>query len=110
MTVQRSHGRRRPRTPSPGESPLPVPTRLAQSRAWALVREPEGIRQVALEAREGDLLGLLREHTVRDALAYLEAACTQSEQATLPQDAQRWLARGVQLGLWRGISGGGPVR
>jgi hypothetical protein len=91
------------RAASADEAPIPIPPELARPRAWSLVREAEGIRHVALEAREAELLGLLQKHTVRDALARLEEACTESERAELPARTQRWLARSVERGSWIGM-------
>lgn len=92
-------------TASRGESAVPLPPPLPGPRWWALVREAAGVRHVALEAREGELLALLRERTVRDALATLEARCDDDERATLPANARRWLARSVERGCWSGLSG-----
>lgn len=86
------------------ESVAPMPARLAQPRWWALVRESAGIRQLALEPREAELFLLLHRCTVRDALAQLEAACSPDERAALPMQAQRWLARSVERGLWSGLA------
>ncbi len=87
-----------------GESAVALPPRLADARWWALAREPGGVRHVALEAREGELLTLLGRHTVRDALARLEATCSDAERAALPANAQRWLARGIERGVWCGLT------
>jgi hypothetical protein len=83
-----------------GEAPIALPAALSEPRFWALVRRAEGIAQLPLETREAELFTLLARHTVRDALVRLEAACTESERATLPAHAQRWLARSVQLDFW----------
>ena len=88
---------------APGESAVPLPARLPQPRAWALLRESAGIRHLALEPREAELLVLLRRHTVRDALAALEASCPEAERSSLPGDARRWLAQGVARGMWVGL-------
>lgn len=88
----------------PGEAPVPVPARLSQPRWWMLLREPDGVRQLPLAPLEGELLSLLSEHPVRDALARLEAACPEAERATLPAQTQRWLARSVERGFWAGIA------
>lgn len=82
------------------ESPVPLPPRHAAPQWWALLREPAGVRQLPLATREGELFALLREYSVRDALGRLEASCDASERAALPESARRWLARGVELGLW----------
>lgn len=83
-----------------GESALAVPARLVAGRWWALVRESGGIRRVPLEPREGELLALLQQHTVRDALALLEERCTADERGALPAGTRRWLARSVASGFW----------
>ncbi|MDB4931324.1 MAG: hypothetical protein JWM10_3808 [Myxococcaceae bacterium] len=88
-----------------GESAVALPPPLPHARWWALVRETAGIRHLALEAREGELLALLRERTVRDALAALEARCPDAERAALPADARRWLGRSVERGFWSGLEG-----
>jgi hypothetical protein len=95
--------RRRIRSDS-GEAAVPLPPRLDTARAWALVRRPEGIGQLALEAREAELFKLLGRYAVQDALARLEAACDEVERATLPAKAQHWLARSVELGFWIGLA------
>ncbi len=87
-----------------GETRVAVPERLAQPRWWVLVREVAGIRQLTLEAREAELLLLLRDYTVREALARLEAGCSEAERATLPGSTQRWLAQGVARGMWTGLA------
>jgi len=91
----------------PGEAPVPAPARLPHPRWWMLLREPDGVRQLPLAPLEGELLALLARHTVRDALARLEAACTEAERDALPSHAQRWLARSVERGFWATLRGGG---
>jgi len=91
---------------TPGEAPVPAPGRLPQPRWWMLLREPDGVRQLPLAPLEGELLELLARHTVREALARLEVACTDAERAELPAHARRWLARGVERGFWEGFAEG----
>jgi hypothetical protein len=90
---------------SDDESPIALPAKLDRPRWIALVREASSIRHLALHAREGELLDLLRRHTVRDALARLELACTEDERRDLPARTRRWLARSVELGMWIGLVG-----
>ena len=90
---------------APGESVVAVPARLAEPRAWALLREPGGIRQILLEPREGALLQALGRGTVRTALAELEAMCSTEEREGLPARARQWLARSVERGMWSGLAG-----
>lgn len=87
-----------------GEEAIALPPRLEAPRWWALAREPDGIRQLPLEAREGELLSLLASHTLRDALALLESRCGEGARSTLPAQAQRWLAKSVERGLWSGLA------
>lgn len=83
-----------------GESALALPARLATPRWYALVREDAGIRRLPLEPREGELLTLLQQHTVGEALAQLEARVPPDERVSLPASTQRWLARSVTAGFW----------
>ncbi len=85
-------------------APIAPPERLDVARWWGLAREPAGVRHLPLEAREGELLSLLSETTVRDALATLEARCSDQERAALPTNAQRWLARSVERGVWSAMT------
>ena len=41
---------------------------------------------------------------ISDALARLEATCSDDERAALPMNTQRWLARGVARGAWCGLT------
>ncbi len=86
-----------------GGGAVDLPPPHPRPLGWALVREPGGIRQLPLEALEGELLALLREHPVGVALGILEARCTAGERAALPERARRWLARGVSMGIWSAI-------
>lgn len=85
------------------EAPVRLAERLERPAWWALVRKPQGIANVPLDPREGFLLRLLERHSVEDALARLEAECSESERAELPARAQRWLARGIEHGFWCGM-------
>lgn len=95
---------------SGGESAVPLPAALEQPRSWALVREATGIRHLSLAPREGELLLLLRRHTIGDALAALESACPEQERPALPGQAQRWLARSVERGFWAGLTTEGEAQ
>jgi hypothetical protein len=87
----------------PSEARAPLPARFPAPRSTALVRTGERTLEVHLEAGEAELLELLREHRVRDALASLERACPPVERAGLPDKARVWLARSVQRGWWTGM-------
>jgi len=82
------------------ERAVPLPPRLEAPRSWALLRRPEGVLRVPLEEQEAELLRLLVAHPVLQALGALEARCPEERLDALPGDAQRWLARSVELGLW----------
>ena len=86
------------------EDRLAVPPPLASPRDWALVRGEAGTASVLLEPREAELLELLDAHPVGDALARLERRCPVGEREALPAETRRWLARGVALGFWAGVS------
>jgi hypothetical protein len=88
------------------ETAVPLPPRLTQPQFWLLVRSPSKPGQLALEPLEpleARLLTLLEELPVGEALARLEQACPASHLPQLPSDAQRWLARSVENGFWRGL-------
>ena len=80
------------------------PRPLRRAASWfCVVREPGGVRHIALEAGEGTLLALLRGLPLREALARLESACDEASREALPEAAQRWLARGAERGMWLGV-------
>jgi Putative DNA-binding domain len=85
------------------EAPVPAPARLAAPRHWALVRKGLTLGLVPLEPLEFELLELLGEHPVGEALARLEASCSTRERRNLPERARRWLARSVEFGFWSGL-------
>lgn len=87
----------------PRETRVKVPPALANPRTWALAREDAGVRQWLLEPREAELLALLREHPVGDALGRLEHRCSAEERALLPDRTRTWLAHGVERGFWTGL-------
>lgn len=77
---------------------------LPAARYWLLARHESKLGLVALEQAEGELLTLLRQYPVAQALGLLEAAVPEAERAQLPERAQAWLARSVQLGVWTGLA------
>jgi hypothetical protein len=85
-----------------GEAPVLLPPALGEVQNWLLVRHPAGTGRMPLAKREAQLLALLAKHPVGQALAELEAACTDAERADLPAHVQNWLARSVDLGCWCG--------
>ncbi len=87
----------------PGATRVAIPPALPHPRAWALLRNDHGISQISLEPREAELFALLREFSVRDALARLENACSAEERALLPAKTQAWLARSMKLEFWIGL-------
>ena len=82
------------------------PTTLPSPRWWAVLREPTGLRHFSLAPREGELLRLLQTLPVGEALAVLEARCAEAERAALPEQTRRWLAQGVERGMWSGLERG----
>lgn len=85
------------------EHASPLPPRRETSTWFCIVREPGGVRHVALEPGEGALLALLRGFSVREALARLESACEPGAREALPEAARRWLAKGAERGVWVGV-------
>jgi len=85
------------------EQRVPLPPAWPAPRSAALFRTDEGTGEAPLEVREAELLRLLREHSVREAVALLERACPAEERAELPSKTQGWLARSVQHGWWTGM-------
>jgi hypothetical protein len=86
-----------------GEAPVPLPPRLPQTQWWALVRQPSATGRFPLARREAQLFSLLAKQPVGEALAKVEADCTNEERASLPVNVQKWLARSVELGFWSGV-------
>ncbi len=91
----------------PGETRIEMPPAFDAPRSWALVRRDEGTLQLLLDAREAELLHLLATRSVREALAMLEAACSNEERAALPEKARAWLARSVENDFWIGLASRG---
>jgi hypothetical protein len=89
--------------PDTGESIVELPPLLPRPRWWSLVRRDDGISQTPIEPREAELLGYLRETSVREALARLERACSPEERALLPARARAWIARSVEADFWTGL-------
>lgn len=87
----------------PGESRVAAPSPHPSARSWAIVRRDTGTLQMPLDAREAELLRALVKNTVRDALALVEASCSDEERAKLPENARAWLAKSVANGFWIGL-------
>jgi hypothetical protein len=87
-----------------GEAPIRLPEALSRPRHWALFRTASGIGRLELSNKHARLLELLAERRIADALAQLEIECTPDEQRMLPEQAQRWLAQGINLGFWTGLA------
>jgi Putative DNA-binding domain len=97
---------RRTALAAPEERTIKLEPRLSTARHWLLRRDGLKLQLAPLEPRELQLLTLLSQSTVGTALAQLEHACETSGSAQellkLPANAQKWLARSVQLGVWVG--------
>jgi hypothetical protein len=76
------------------------PERLLTPAWWAILRTDEGTIERRLESREAELLVVLSELPVRDALARFERSCSDEERHQLPRHAQRWLTNAVTLGFF----------
>jgi len=88
--------------PYEGERPLPLPPALPAPRSWVLCSTAESYRLVPLEPAQARFFELLAAHTVGHALSLLER--TQASEPALAGHVQRWLAEGMRLNLWSGIS------
>jgi hypothetical protein len=86
-----------------GEAPVELPPLHARPQIWAIARHDAGTAQIALDAREAELITLLGQHSIGEALARLERSCPPEERARLPERARAWLARSVRLGFWCGL-------
>jgi len=86
------------------EAPLPTPEALAAPQSLLLLGDSLQLQSLVLEPREATLLDLLRTHPVGVALALLEEQCSAAERAALPAQAQRWLSRSVQRGVWSALA------
>lgn len=81
---------------------------LSDARHWLLARHQAKpnlkLSLIALERAEAKLLQLLQQYPLEQALGLLEATASEAERAALPERAQAWLARSVQLGVWSGLA------
>jgi Putative DNA-binding domain len=89
--------------PGEGEAAVELPPPLARPQVWAIARSDEGTAHIALDSREAELITLLGQRSIGDALACLERSCPPEESALLPERARAWLARSVRLGFWCGL-------
>lgn len=89
------------RAPAHGRVAMPAP--LDGPRWWAIARTDLGTRHLPLERQEYELLRLLVDHTVRDALTRLERESAPDQRLQLPARTQAWLARGITHGFWSGL-------
>jgi hypothetical protein len=87
----------------PTDKPVEVGPALPRTRHWLLKRHQSQLGLIALDAPEAELLRLVQQYPLPQALGRLEAAAPDGERATLPVRAQGWLARSVQLGVWAGL-------
>lgn len=88
---------------STDEAPLSLEARLAEPQYWLLGREQLTLRLWPLAPRQAELLELLSEDSVPNALARIEARCSPAERQELSQKVQEWLRQSVQLGVWIGL-------
>lgn len=85
------------------ERSFPFPPAWPAPRSVALFRAGDRTVEAPLEPMEAELLHLLRDHPVRDALARIERACPDADRASLPERTRAWLARSVERGWWTGM-------
>jgi len=70
----------------------------------ALCRTLEGHRLVPLAPLQARLMRLLERHPLGVALAQLEREQASQDVPQLAQQTQSWLADGIRLGFWTGLS------
>lgn len=87
----------------PSDAAVRLPEPWPAARHWLLARHASKLGLLALEPLEADLLGLLQQLPLAQALGRLEAAVPPEERDSLPGRAQAWLARSVRLGVWAGF-------
>lgn len=91
-----------------GDETIRLGEPFAEVRHWLLARHQAKpslkLSLLALEPAEAKLLQLLQQYPLEQALGLLEAAASEAERAALPERAQAWLARSVQLGVWSGLA------
>lgn len=85
---------------APSSTTVEPPPLLVRPQAWAIVRREAGTAHVPLAAREAELVALLGQHSVGEALGRLENSCPVEERGNLPEQVRAWLARSLELGFW----------
>jgi hypothetical protein len=88
---------------SKDEQPVTLPEPLPSERVSLLLRQGLQLGLITLEPREAELLELLAQLSVSEALAGLEQRTPPAEREGLPPRAQAWLAKSVRLGVWHGF-------
>ena len=85
---------------APNSATAELPPLLARPQTWAIVRREAGTAHIPLAPREAELIALLGQHSVADALGRLESSCPAEERANLPEQVRAWLARSIEIGFW----------
>jgi len=85
---------------TPSDAPIPLAAPWPTPRHWLLTQQTSRLGLVALSPREAQLLDLLQQLPLTQALGTLEATTPPAERALLPEATQTWLARSVRLGIW----------
>ncbi len=91
---------------SPGEGPIPLPSPHATRRTVALLRLTDAVVEAPLEPLQARLYRELSRTTLDEALALLADSAPTSREEGLAEDVRRWLAWGVEAGLWVGLASG----
>jgi hypothetical protein len=89
--------------PVSDERPIALPAALATPRTWAVVRVARGFGHIPLSPAHAALLTLLQSLPLGEALQELERRFPAERNPELPGQVQRWLARSVELGFWKGL-------
>lgn len=94
----------------PGERALPLTAAHTRTHDWAVCRTVTGFSVVPLAPLQAELYRALERQRVGEALTQISRAKAGPEgrrnvpQEDLPALTQRYLAEGLRLGLWMGLS------
>lgn len=87
----------------PSNEPIQLAEPWPTPRHWLLSRQDSKLGLLELSPREAELLRLVQQMPLEQALGRLEAAAAPAERALLPERTRAWLSRSVRLGIWAGF-------
>jgi len=90
---------RRQLVPDPGVAAV-LPRAHPSCRTWVIAGKSRGVRALPLVALHARLLRALASHPVGAALDLVAASCDPRASDELARNAQGWIARSLELGMW----------